>query len=82
MQAASAQNLCHRGESDQAAAMLQVAIRIHKIVDADLFRWPVQLELADEEIAPLIMAPDEYQMPANVAKMQEQGMSPEEVRPC
>jgi hypothetical protein len=62
------------------ALPLQVPIKIHKFLDPQLYRWPVVLELTEEETAALIMSPDEYQPPANIAWAQEQGLTPEEVR--
>ena len=63
-----------------SSVSLQVPIRIHKFFDPELYRWPVLLELTEEDTAALIMSPDDFEPPANIHWAQEQGMTPEEVR--
>lgn len=57
----------------------KVRVRVHKLCQLNLYRWPIQLELLDEKLAPLITAPDAYEAPANLAWAFDQGWSLEEV---
>jgi hypothetical protein len=58
----------------------QVRVRVHKLREPRLYRWPIHLELVHERFAPLITPPQEWESPADLAWAYDQGWTMEEVR--
>ncbi|KAI8466038.1 MAG: hypothetical protein J3K34DRAFT_435096 [Monoraphidium minutum] len=56
-----------------------VRVRVHRLAQRDLYRWPVQLELLDDELAPLIADPDSWTSPADLAWAYDQGWDLDQV---
>lgn len=56
-----------------------VKVRVHKLMQPRLYRWPVHLELLHERVAPLITPPNEWESPADLAWAYDQGWTMEEI---
>ena len=54
-------------------------MRVHKVRDPSLYMWPVQLEVLDEDLAPKVMAPDEYAPGADIGRLFDEGKTMDEV---
>ncbi|GBF97203.1 hypothetical protein Rsub_10064 [Raphidocelis subcapitata] len=57
----------------------QVKVKIHRVRQRGLHRWPVQLELLDDRLAPLIVRPDEWRSPCDVGWAYQQGWNIDQV---
>ncbi|KIY96729.1 hypothetical protein MNEG_11236 [Monoraphidium neglectum] len=57
----------------------QVRVRVHRLAQRDLYRWPVQLELLEPDLSEHIAPPDSWETPANVGWAYDQGMDLDEV---
>jgi hypothetical protein len=58
----------------------QVKVKIHKVRQRGLHRWPVQLELLDVRLAPLVVQPDEWRSPCDVDWAYAQGWDIDQAR--
>lgn len=56
-----------------------VKVRVHRLLQKGLYRWPIQLELLHDDVAPLITAPDDYHSPADLGWAFDQGWDLDEV---
>jgi hypothetical protein len=54
-------------------------VRVHRLAQRDLYRWPVQLELLEPDLSEHIAPPDSWETPANVGWAYDQGMDLDEV---
>ncbi|KAL4448561.1 hypothetical protein ABPG75_005780 [Micractinium tetrahymenae] len=54
----------------------QLQLRIHRVRDAQLFRFPIQLAAVDAELAEVVMPPEEHKPPMDLRVL---AMPPEEI---
>lgn len=59
----------------------EVKIRVHKLRQPGLYRWPIQLEILDPEIAPFITSPHDWSCPCNLGWAFDQGWDLQQVSP-
>eukprot|EP00877_Chromochloris_zofingiensis_P007389 jgi/Chrzof1/2903/Cz12g03120.t1 len=57
----------------------EVKIRVHKLRQPGLYRWPIQLEILDPEIAPFITSPHDWSCPCNLGWAFDQGWDLQQV---
>lgn len=58
----------------------EVTVKIHKLRQPGLYRWPIQLQLLDPvQVAPVIMDPDSYQPPIHHGWTADQGWSIDDI---
>ncbi len=65
--------------NDELLPGVEVTVRVKAIRQLGLYRWPVQLELVDEVLAPLITRPDEWDAPINLEWAFDQGWTMEQI---
>lgn len=67
-----------RAAGDDLLPGTVVRVRVHRLRDPKLYRWPVQLALVDPALAAKATPPDEYEPGAHVGALFDAGLTLEE----